>query len=83
MTLESDFFNITYEAQTNREWEAFKELPVSQQEQIFRGLRSNLLQLIRDVEEATLLALESHKAAQIATAEKLGMPAELIDNYLR
>jgi hypothetical protein len=82
MTIEKNFIDTVQNRQAHETWQQFKRSSPTEQELTIKLMSIRIQQLNRELEGMTNLAIQAQKLAQMATAKNIGMPQDMIDQYL-
>ena len=82
MSLEKELIDTVQSRQAHETWQQFTRSSPTEQELMVRLMSIRIQQLTRELEGMAMLAIQAQKAAQMATAKNMGMPQDMIDQYL-
>ena len=82
MTLEKKFIDTVQSRQAHETWQQFQRSTPTERELMVKLMSIRIQQLNRELEGMANIAIQAQKLAQIATAKNMGMPQDMIDQYL-
>lgn len=82
MSIEQEFIDQVHGRQAHETWLQFTRSGPTEQELMVRLMSIRIQQLNRELEGMANIAIQAQKLAQIATAKNMGMPQDMIDQFL-